>query len=112
MVNVITTNGSELMYMTKEKRFSDWIKKKSGIFCLQETHVKHNGIENLKIKAWKIDILDEYSCLRAGVSSDIRKRNIHYKAKSIIVDDEGHYQMTQETVCREDLLTSDLYATN
>ena len=52
MVNAITTNGSELMYMTKEKRFSDWIKKrKSGIFCLQETHVKHNGIENLKIKA-------------------------------------------------------------
>lgn len=51
MVNVITINGSELMYMIKEKRFLDWIKKrKFGIFCLQEIYVKYNGIENLKIK--------------------------------------------------------------
>lgn len=45
----------------------------------------------MKIKVWKIDILDEYSCLRVGVFSNIRKRNIYYKVKSIIVDDEGYY---------------------
>lgn len=48
------------MYMTEEKRFLDWIKKRKSDECyLQETHVKRSVTENLKIKECTIDILDE-----------------------------------------------------
>ena len=53
-VSIINLNVNGLNASTKRYRLAEWIQKQDPyIFCLQETHFRHQDTRRLKVRGWK-----------------------------------------------------------
>ena len=90
-LSVITLNVNGLNAPTKRQRLAEWIQKQDPyICCLQETHLKTGDTYRLKVKGCKKVFHANRDKKKAEVVILISDK-IHFKAKTVKRDKEGHY---------------------
>ena len=96
----------------KRHRVSEWIKKQNpSICCPQETHFRHEDISRFKVRVWKTIYHANGHQKKAGVAILISDQ-LHFKPKTVIRDEEGHYIILKGSVQQEYLTILNIYAPN
>ena len=90
----------------------EWVKKHDPtMYCPQETHFKYNDTGKFKAKGWKKLYHISTNQRKAGVAELISDK-VHFKAKKITRDGEGHYIMILGSIHQEDTEILNLDAPN
>ena len=81
-LSIITLNVNGLNAPIKRHRIAEWIRKHDPhICCLQETHLRTEGLHRLKVKGWKqiFQANGQEKKKKAGVAILIRQNRLQKK---------------------------------
>ena len=107
---IITLNVNGLNAPSKRQRLAEWIQKQDPyICCLQETQLKTGDTYRLKVKGCKKVFHANRDKKKAEVVILISDK-IHFKAKTVKRDKEGHYINIKGSTQEEDTTIINIYA--
>ena len=111
-LSIITLNVNGLNAPTKRQRLAEWIQRQDPyICCLQETHLKTNDTDRLKVNGWKKIFHTSGDQKKAGVSILISDKT-DFERKAVKRDKEGHYIRIKGSNQEEDITIINIYAPN
>ena len=81
------------------------------IYCIQETHLRHQDTYRLKVRGWKNMFHANGKQRKAGVAILISDQT-DLKIKKITRDKEEHYKLIKGSIQEEDITIVNIYAPN
>ena len=81
------------------------------ICCLQETHLRTEDLNRLKVKGWKQIFQANRQGKKAGVAILISDK-IDFQRRAIRRDPEGHFIILKGRIQQEDINIVNIYAPN
>ena len=108
---LITLNVNGLNSPIKRHRVAEWIKNKTHLCFLKETHFRSKDTHRLKVKGQKKIFHANGNEKKASVAILISDKT-DFKTKNVIKDKECHYIMIKGSVHQEDVTFVNIYAPN